>query len=362
MRFGGGKRSWPVCGALVMSDVLGAIRAARVHLKRWDEPLSTASRAFFEAREGGPLALALAVARVASVVANELDPDPIDDLLVQLSRWKDRPDDLAVERLEDKLVVTADVARDPVIGKPSPEGIATRLRNRGAERGGLLLVGPTGAGKTTTARAVGRILHPGGRSLRVPGDLVFSDSGPRFVRRAVAAMQPAMVIIDDLDFSKPDGSHSERADGTWLGLLESLNGKVLTAITSMEDDSGFVRRVATKTFGACYYPGIRPGRVDLVVPFTYPDEADRRAILKHYGARMSPELVKMTRGLTGAYLRGLAPLTHFEGWEEEVRTFKMSAPRVVSGRYNNENAYLYRKIDRVEVALKALEGRLPKEG
>lgn len=314
----------------------------------------------YHARNGGRFAQALAAVRVATQVAAHFDPDPVDDMWRMLSKWT-APGNLAIEEdHQGGWAVRQETWSADYVGDPSPEAIAQRLERLNATRGTILLVGPSGSGKSTLARSVGTCLHPTGRQIRLPGAALSKPSGSRLLRRIVDSLKPAVLIVDDVNIS-PSNYYERKHDAEIAQVLDSLqwlHGKLLVALTVMDDSVGFAAEVANGKFGVCYYPGMRPGRVDLVIPMPPPNAKQRAVVLRHYGLAPTTKQIKATQGLTPAYLAefarraALAP----DEWADELRQLRVCAPRIrpPHGR-RAENAWTYRRFNKVEDRLDALE-------
>lgn len=318
--------------------------------------------AVFQAQGGGPLAKGLGILRVATILAEQLDPDPLDDLGKMLGRWS-APGNLAVE--EDRQLGGWVVRREEwmadYVGDPSPESIAEQLRSRGAERGTALLIGPTGSGKSTLARRVGAELHPNGRQVRLPGAVLCKPTGSRLLRRIIETLAPKVLVFDDVGL-RPYHEHGGFAVGQdqILDSLQWLHGRVFVALTIMDDSALFQQHAQTMMHGAFYYPGMRPGRVDLVLPLLPPAAEQRRRILQHYGLDPSREQLAAARGLSPAYLAELARLVQLnpDGWKRELWHLRMTAPRIRRVPHSSENRWTYLRIRRMGEQLEQLEQRV----
>lgn len=178
---------------------------------------------------------------------------------------------------------------------PAPKRVARMVRAtpRLGRLRSVLLIGPSGAGKTMTALATAAELESAGRTLRLQGEALKSLRAED-LEQVIDLLQPTCVLLDDIDVA--DTSHL-------MHLLDHLAGsdrQVLVLATVMHEGAVEDARL----------PGLRPERVDVIVPFRTPTDDDRRAILVHYG--LDEELAgrlaadERIQRLTGAYLRALA--------------------------------------------------------
>lgn len=334
-------------------------------------------RAVHHAKGGGPLSAAIGLINIASTLAQEFSPDPADELWRTISRWK-RSGDLVVER-EHAGGWSARTADEPgaYIGAPGPGHLADRLRMLQAEQGSVLFLGPTGSGKSTLGRLLIRELYPTGRIVQLPGSVLRLPSGAKLVRRILDELKPVALIFDDFDevssihrrgdmrVTGEEGGAAQQEQ--LLNILAYLNGRVLTVLTLMIDDAHFLSAVKGGRTGATYYSGLRPGRVDLILPILPPDRRKRRAILKHYGvSEPSLELLKACDGFTPAYLKELARRVKADpdAWKSDVRELKMAMPQLRSERYRHQEWFRSaltrhrRRITELERQVAELQGRL----
>ncbi len=174
-----------------------------------------------------------------------------------------------------------------------------------------LLVGATGTGKTTSALSA---VH--GRVLVLPDDCF--NGSMDFV---IQSLEPDVLIIDDIELTY--GSFNS----SFASTLESLRPlcKVLI-LTFMEDDE------VTLKPGVFYYPGMRAGRIDRIYHIKPPNREDREAILKSFGSNQAKALSKITKGLSGAYLKVLVEeyIENFATAQEAVDALRLCAPESMS--------------------------------
>jgi len=197
----------------------------------------------------------------------------------------------------DRFAVKARVGTPAPVptSNPDPRHVARMVRatpTMGRLRS-VLLIGPSGAGKTMTALATARELGAGGRTLRMQGPTL-KNVEAQALEQLLALLAPTCLLLDDIDTE--DTAHL-------MHLLDHLAGagrQILVLATVMHEGPLEDARL----------PGLRPERMDVIVPFSAPTEADRRALLAHYGLGpdMADQLATDARleKFTGAYLRALA--------------------------------------------------------
>jgi len=209
------------------------------------------------------------------------------------------------------------------IGDSLPRELAERLQRYGDGPRSLVVIGPTGVGKTTLVRHL--VPHLGGnaRLLKVPFSVLASDTSQGFrLLDLVARLRPRVLLIDDLDLA------DEEAREELLAVFEALRfPDLLVAATMMDGMSG-----STDAPGSLHFPGMRPGRIDEVLVLQPPGEVQRRAILEARLGSTAPsfgDLVAATTGLTPAYLVELARRVEAHGWSgrrDELALVRAFAP------------------------------------
>lgn len=211
-------------------------------------------------------------------------------------------------------------------GCPSPGWIAERLLLRRKHEpnftSSLMLIGPTGVGKTTLARLVGQHLEADAKVLQLSSSVCKQCTSGDIVELCKIA-NPTMLLLDDIQ---------EQPRQFLLEILDHLVGKVrflATTYMTVPDEAPDPNR--KDPTGSMHVPyGLRPGRIDEYIYLPPPAFEDRRSILDLYlKTPATPELLTATEGLTGAYLKRIAlnlNIFGYEDWEGEVARLRAAAP------------------------------------
>jgi hypothetical protein len=175
-----------------------------------------------------------------------------------------------------------------------------RYRRDGLARA-YLLAGPPGTGKSTMVRAAAARI--GGRTLRIEAKSLESleTEEVRFLLRALA---PACLIIDDVDKIH----------------FESCLPTLLTVLEWVRLDHPEVALMFTANTVELPSALKRPGRIDEIVWFDMPNDADQRAILEGYLRQLEVSvdaatvdlIIAKSRGLAAAWLKELAIQLRYE--------------------------------------------------
>jgi cell division protease FtsH len=154
---------------------------------------------------------------------------------------------------------------------------------------GMIFWGPPGTGKTYFAKAIATAI----------GAAITIVSGPELKSKWVGESEenlrqifhkarqsaPSIIVFDELDsFATRRGSY------TGSGVEHSMVNQLLTEMDGFHKDE-LVFVVGTTNFVESLDPALlRPGRFEFPLPIPYPDEADRREILKIYDQKMKLEM------------------------------------------------------------------------
>lgn len=229
------------------------------------------------------------------------------------------------------------------IGEPGVEWFVERLRRHGDETRSMLLVGPTGIGKSTLGRLIAKELHAGGRVLKISSQALKHCMAPDVID-LVVVLKPDVLLLDDV--STIDHRRNGDTDQQLLELLEALHGKAKLLIATLMNDFRGHPQLQDTSDGGNYFSGMRPGRIDEVVVVKRPSPRVREKILRHYiggdaqveslgiTQKLMADIVKRCDGLTGAYLGEVAHRFKVHGvksYKSEINSVKSAAPEFFSG-------------------------------
>ncbi|MDN3902920.1 ATP-binding protein [Arthrobacter sp. YD2] len=179
-------------------------------------------------------------------------------------------------------------------------------------RGGLLLYGPPGCGKTFLARAVAGELGAAFMSVSIT-DVVDpligqTEKNLKAIFDSARAHQPTVLFIDEVDAI---GLKRSSMVGSSVWLRQMVNQLLLELDSMSGDNDGLYVLAATNHPWDLDEALMRPGRLDRAVLVIPPDPAARRAILNHNlkdrplaGINLE-EIVGRTDGFSGADLAHL---------------------------------------------------------
>jgi len=180
-----------------------------------------------------------------------------------------------------------------------------RRMYRKSLRGGLLMYGPPGCGKTYLARALAGELQVGFISVQITDILdQMMGNSERNVRELFLAARraaPCVLFFDEVD------ALGQRRSQTRNSALRGTINQLLTELDGVEQDNDGVFVLAATNQPWDVDPALRrPGRLDRTVLILPPDEAAREAIFRHHLqhrpiAGIDPRrLARSSDGLSGA--------------------------------------------------------------
>jgi transitional endoplasmic reticulum ATPase len=177
---------------------------------------------------------------------------------------------------------------------------------------GILLVGPSGTGKTAMARALsGEKQIP---LIAVDGPQLYSkwlgesERALREVFKKARRAAPCILFFDTIDAVAPKFGGDQFGSDVYQRILSQL----LREIDNLRDVKGVILLAATNRPERIDPALLRSGRFDYLLPFAKPDRAERAAIMRLCCRRvpLAPdvdldEFAGRTEGLTGADIESL---------------------------------------------------------
>jgi cell division protease FtsH len=205
---------------------------------------------------------------------------------------------------------------DLLAAKDNAEDPAEIVRMEKLIPRGMIFWGPPGTGKTLFAKGMATAL----------GAAITIVSGPELKSRWVGESEenlrlifhrarqsaPSIIVFDELDsFASARGTY------TGSGVEHSMVNQLLTEMDGFHSEE-LVFVVGTTNFVESLDPALlRPGRFEFHLHIPYPDQGDRREILKIYNAAMSlgmnEDVMEYAVKRTGEYVEGAVLGTRFSG-------------------------------------------------
>lgn len=192
-------------------------------------------------------------------------------------------------------------------------------------RGGLLLYGPPGCGKTFVARAVagqmGASFISAALSDVLDAYVGQSEQNVHTLFRLARSHAPAVLFLDEIDAIGHKRTH------TAFSSLRNVVNQLLTELDGIGSDNDGVYVLAATNAPWDVDPALRrPGRLDRSIAVLPPDEPARAAILHHHlrarpceGVNLAA-LARTTEGFTGADLAHLCDSAIEIAMMDSVRT------------------------------------------
>ncbi|MGU3408617.1 AAA family ATPase [Microbacterium sp. M1A1_1b] len=153
-------------------------------------------------------------------------------------------------------------------------------------RGGLLLYGPPGCGKTFMARAIAGELGAHFVTARI--DQILdpyvgnTEKNLHAVFQAARTRAPAVLFLDEIDAL---GARRSSIGTGWSGLRQMVNQLLLELDSVGSENDGLFVLAATNSPWDVDPAFLRPGRLDRMTLVLPPDAPAREAILRHHFAR-----------------------------------------------------------------------------
>ena len=178
---------------------------------------------------------------------------------------------------------------------------------------GALLAGPPGCGKTTYARALAEtcgvnLVVASSARWQATGHLGDFLKAMRESFRQAKLKNPCILLIDEFDSFGDRDAHSDSDNNDYK--RQAVNG-LLECLDPAEGREGVVVIGATNKADAVDPALLRPGRLEVVIQISPPDDDARLAILQHHlGGNLNgidgTEFLELTGGWTGASIAKLA--------------------------------------------------------
>ena len=177
---------------------------------------------------------------------------------------------------------------------------------------GILLVGPTGTGKTMLAKAVATEREANFISIKGPEVLSkFVGESEKTVRelfRKARMASPCIIFIDEIDSIARSRGHNSMDSGVSERVVDTL----LTEMDGLSDMKNVVVLAATNRPEDIDPAMLRPGRFDKIIEIPMPNAEARLAIFKVHMKRMPLdkdvdmlELANSTENYTGAEIENI---------------------------------------------------------
>jgi hypothetical protein len=179
---------------------------------------------------------------------------------------------------------------------------------------GVILEGPPGTGKTLLGRALANELSDVSFIWGTAKDL---DENMRDIFKWVRELTPAVLFLEDIDFfgmSRSIPAYKSQVDvveETVKGIGDDSDmGELLAQLDGFEGNDGLLVIATTNHVGALDEAlKNRPGRFDVKITLSYPDEASRDKLLKMWTSGIQlkkvdhQKLVEKLTGFTPAQIR-----------------------------------------------------------